>query len=139
GRCLQQVHAADQGALAGSALADHAEDLPALDGQGDIVERGDGPAPVGEGLGQVFDRDHGGSPVSGAGAPIVHRIRKSPLPGERAYDRRRCSSSRIAPPELAPGASHWLPGFEGPFPPPLWMRLSSIVAITIAVRRGPVK
>src|SRR5688500_3002672 len=30
--------------------------------------------------------------------------------------------------------SRWLPGFEGPFPPPLWMSQSSVVASTIRDR-----
>lgn len=51
---FEQVDAAQQGALAGAAAPEHAEDLPPADVQVDAVERDD----VAVGLAQAGDRDH---------------------------------------------------------------------------------
>ena len=54
---LEQVHAADQRALARAGEADDAEDLARLDVEGDVLESVDGGAAGAEGLAEVADFD----------------------------------------------------------------------------------
>jgi hypothetical protein len=56
---LQQVHAPDQGALAGAGEADDAEDLPLADIQVDVLQSVDGALALAEGLGEIPDLNDG--------------------------------------------------------------------------------
>ena len=60
GRPFEEIDAAHERALAGTAQADDAEDLPVLDAQVHIPQRVDVAGRRGVGLVEMFDFDHGG-------------------------------------------------------------------------------